>query len=121
MTDYAPAMPRRWPKALLLAAAAVYLPTLVPFVAGPLTGCGHCVATYLTLLPIVPGIVAGALVPAKGGLVSCLLAGALTAALLVAATALARRLPARDLTAAFAVLTPLIGVESFLFAVMLRA
>lgn len=41
------------------ALAVVYVPSLLPFVAGPLRECDHCVATYAKLLPLVPGAFAG--------------------------------------------------------------
>ena len=111
---------RRWPIALLLAALAVYLPTAVPFVVGPLTECDHCVSTYLGLLPVVPGVIAAAAVhPAD--VLALALAGAATLALLAGCTACARRLRGRDLAAVFVVLMPLIGLESYTLAVLLRA
>jgi hypothetical protein len=45
-------------RALLHAAAALWLPALVPIVTGMLRGCPHCQESYLVSLPIVPGILA---------------------------------------------------------------
>lgn len=44
--------------ALLRAAAALWLPALLPFVFGPLTECTHCVQEYLQLLAVEPGFLA---------------------------------------------------------------
>jgi len=112
---------RRWSRALPLAALAVYLPTAAPFAVGPLTECGHCVTTYLQLLPVVPGIVSLALMSSRGDAASIAIAGACTLLLLAGCVAAARRLPPRDLAAVFAVLMPLIGLESYTFALLLRA
>jgi hypothetical protein len=44
----------------LRAAAALWLPTSLPFLFGPLRECGHCVRNYLGLLPVMPAFVAAA-------------------------------------------------------------
>ena len=41
------------------AATTLWLPAAAAFVASPLTECGHCVRTYLALLPVFPGLAAG--------------------------------------------------------------
>ncbi len=50
---------RWWPRPLVSSLAAIYLGQLVPFVAGPLTECAHCVGNYLKLFPLVPGVILG--------------------------------------------------------------
>jgi hypothetical protein len=52
----APGLP--WRRALVRAAAMVWLPTLAPVVTGMLSGCGHCATTYWLSLPTVPGLLA---------------------------------------------------------------
>jgi hypothetical protein len=44
------------------AAAALWLPPLVPFVTGPLTECSHCVANYGRMYAVIPGFWPGATV-----------------------------------------------------------
>ncbi len=52
-------MARWWWRPLVTSAAAIYLGQLVPFVAGPLTECAHCVGNYLKYYFVVPGIILG--------------------------------------------------------------
>ncbi len=42
------------------AAIALYAPAVAPFLLSPLAECSHCVQNYLLLLPVMPGILAGA-------------------------------------------------------------
>lgn len=52
---------RSWGRACSLAAATLWGPCLLPFVAGPLRECDHCAATYAACLPMVPGVIVPAL------------------------------------------------------------
>ena len=51
--------PRWWLRPLGNSLAAIYLGQLVPFAAGPLTECGHCVVNYLKFYLLVPGVILG--------------------------------------------------------------
>jgi phosphotransferase system glucose/maltose/N-acetylglucosamine-specific IIC component len=75
-----------WPRsrALLLVMSALWLPTLLPFVVGPLTECGHCIRNYLCLLPVMPGIGVALFVDGAGGLVLSGIVSLLAVLLLVA-------------------------------------
>lgn len=42
-------------RAIPLAAAALWLPPAISFVAGPLTECSHCVEAYLETYVVIPG------------------------------------------------------------------
>lgn len=118
---------RPWKLAVPIALAAVYLPTLVPFAAGELTDCGHCVANYLRLLPIVPGWMIGAgLAHAFAGHPSSTMwlyvaGGAITLALVVGLLLAARRLHRRDLIALCVIVMPLVGVQAHWLGAALRA
>ena len=57
------------PVAAIIVLAALYLPGLLPFVAGPLTECDHCVSSYLAILPVLPGfLLVHAIGPSSVGL-----------------------------------------------------
>jgi len=109
---------RPWKVALPITLAALYVPTLVPFVSGPLTGCEHCVRTYLGLLPLVPGFFAGNAFVPDHTLVG---AGAVTLLLFAGLLFFARRLSRNDLLAACCIAAPLVGVQSHLLGILLRA
>ncbi|MCB1077057.1 MAG: hypothetical protein KDM64_04420 [Verrucomicrobiae bacterium] len=52
--------PRRWWLSPLWAtAAAIYTGQLAPFLIGPLTECGHCVANFARFFVFTPGVLAG--------------------------------------------------------------
>ena len=118
--------PRRpWPLAITIALSALYVPTLVPFVTGALTGPGHTMGTYACLLPVAPMWLVGLLVTSPfgasndtalhiggGGVTLVMAAGMMTAA---------RCLRSRDLLATCIVVMPLIGIQAHLLSVMLAA
>ena len=43
-------------RAMAAAVAALWLPPALPFFAGPLTECSHCVETYLKMYAVLPGV-----------------------------------------------------------------
>lgn len=57
----------KWSRAALLTAAAAYLAQLAPFILGPLTECDHCVAQYLRLYAVLPGVVPAMLLRLEDG------------------------------------------------------
>lgn len=114
----APDTRRGWLASAAIALATAYVPTLVPFVSGPLTECDHCVDTYLELLAIVPGLAAGLLV-GEGGFV--VVAGLTSAAIVVGTMLAARRLRNGATIALCGPLALLIGLESAAIAMVLRA
>ena len=72
--------PLRLPAALGIAAVALWLPPIVPFLGGPLRECSHCVANYLELYPLVPGFWPGFTVGLAFGDADSLLSRAVMAA-----------------------------------------
>ena len=48
-----------WLRCALQGLGAVYLPQVAVFLLGPVQECSHCVATYLRLFPLLPGLAAG--------------------------------------------------------------
>jgi hypothetical protein len=58
---------RSWPRAFLLAAVPVWLPTLTPFGVWMLREGDHGAAEYAKCLPIVPGVVVPVLMELPGG------------------------------------------------------
>ena len=61
--------PRRawtW-KPVGLALAYLYLPQLAPLFGGPLTECSHCVGTFFSFFPCMPGMLIGALLARDAG------------------------------------------------------
>lgn len=109
-----------WRAALVRAALTVWLPTLVPIVAGMLSGCGHCASTYGRMLPIVPGV----LVPVVAGLehTAFVVVGAVVALALFALTALLlRELPRRLGYFAQGVVALAVAGEAIALAVAMRA
>jgi hypothetical protein len=54
--------PLTWKRALGSAALVVYVPQFAALVVGPLSECQHCLGNFMMLFPIVPGMLAGALV-----------------------------------------------------------
>ena len=110
---------RSWPRAAGLTAATLWLPCLVPFVAGPLGECRHCIATYAACLPMVPGVLAPVLIDAQsawffvfGGVVT-LAMGAVVAVVL-------REMPWPWSLGVQVVVAVLIGCEALGFASLLR-
>lgn len=110
------------PRALAVrgAAATLWLPTLLPVLTGQLRECSHCLTTYLVSLPVVPGVVAAALLRCDGAMFF-VVSGAVAAALLLLVYWLWRELPRGVLIAAAAVVVIAIGAEAFAFAMALRA
>jgi hypothetical protein len=50
---------RSWPRALALAAAALYVPQLLPLVTTDLLEHGHCLSVYTRFFVVLSGLVAG--------------------------------------------------------------
>lgn len=117
----APDLPPR--RALAVAAAALWLPALLAFAFGPLTECGHCVRTYVGLLPVFPGLL-GAL-PLCGALELeqapwlWVVAGLASLALLAALARAARRARRRDVLVPLAAL--LAAAQALVLSHVLRA
>ena len=91
----------------------------MPFVAGPLTECGHCVRIYAACLPIVPGV----LVPALCRLEDAwffVAAGVVALVLFATLTLVLRELPRPWSLVAQAVGALAIGAEACGFASLLR-
>ncbi|MGC6489562.1 MAG: hypothetical protein ACON4Z_18090 [Planctomycetota bacterium] len=112
---------RPWTAAAALALAAVYLPTLLPLVVGPLRHSAGSVASYLRVAPILPGFAPGALVSQATGAPVPVAAAVFTALILAGMLLVARRRHLDDALAVAAVLGLLVGVESFFLGVALRA
>ncbi len=114
----APAPSERRLLAWLRPLGLAYGPALLPFLVGPLGECGHCVRTYATMLPLVPGAIALlAPLPNEGRFALC---GALTILVLglaVLSQRAASPLRRRLLGGALALL---IGLEALAFASLLR-
>lgn len=77
---------------LVRAAGALWLPVLVPLATGMLRGCGHCQASYLLSLPLVPGVLPPALVGLDGA-AFFVAAGVVTLAAFAALAAALHALP----------------------------
>lgn len=109
-----------WRRALVRAAATVWLPTLAPVVTGMLSGCGHCATNYWLSLPTVPGLLAPVLLQLEDA--PFFVVGGLVALLLFALTALLlRELPAKLGYAAQAVVALAVALESVGVAAAMRA
>lgn len=116
----APPLGLPWRRALVRAAATVWLPTLVPVVTGMLSGCGHCASTYWLSLPTVPGLLAPVLLQLDDA--PFFVVGGLVALLLFALTALLlRELPAKAGYAAQAIVAIAVAFESVGIAMAMRA
>ena len=107
--------PGFWPS-LLRAVAWLWLPTLLPLAVGPLSECGHCVRTYLMLMPLVPGTV-GLMVRNAWGMVLAVL---LSLALLAALTAAFLRLQRITAHAVGLLLACVSGAQALLLGNLLR-
>lgn len=59
-------LPRARCRALLEAAAVLWLPALVPLLTGMLRDDSHVFWTYVAMLPVVPGTIVAALLQAQG-------------------------------------------------------
>jgi hypothetical protein len=59
MRDSTTSPARAWPRSLALAAAALYLPQLLPLVTTDLRAHGHCLAIYARSFPILSGLLPG--------------------------------------------------------------
>ena len=115
-----PALDLPWRRALVRAAATVWLPTLVPIVTGMLSGCGHCATTYWLSLPTVPGLLAPVLLQLDDA--PFFVVGGLVALLLFALTALLlRELPPKLGYAAQAIVALAVAFESVGLAMAMRA
>lgn len=110
----------RWLHAALLAAAAAYAGQLAPFVAGPLTECGHCVQQYAKLYAVLPGVVPAMLLQLKGGTFFAVAAIG-TAAVFTAVAALLRILPPRGRGVVLAAAAITLGGWALAFSYALRA
>ncbi|MFK7738851.1 MAG: hypothetical protein AB8H80_00910 [Planctomycetota bacterium] len=108
---------RPWWRAILFGLLALYGPTLLPLVAGPLTESASSTATYLRLLPVLPGALVGLFARNQFFFVS----GLLTAMLGTMTIAGARRLRGRDLFAAYILLIVLIATASYTMSLAMRA
>lgn len=53
-----PTQPPNRRRRLAIAAATLWLPTLLPALAGMLADCGHCATNYWLSLPVAPGLLA---------------------------------------------------------------
>lgn len=116
----APLLGLPWRRALVRAAATVWLPTLAPVVTGMLSGCGHCATTYWLALPTVPGLLVPALLQLQGA--PFFGVGGLVALLLFALTGLLlRELPAKAGYAAQAIVALAVAFESVGLAMAMRA
>ena len=114
-----PPTERSWPRAFLLAAVPVWLPTLTPFGLGMLRESEHAAASYAKCLPIVPGVLVpllmelpGAWFFAVGGLATLVLASVLAVAL--------RELPRPWSFAAQGVVALAVSAEAVGFASLLQ-
>lgn len=110
---------RSWKLAAVLAALTSWGPCLVPFVAGPLHECSHCVHTYAVCLPIVPGVI----VPVLCNLDDAwfFVAGALVAlAVFSTLTFVLRELPRPWSLGVQAIAALAIGAEAYGFASLVR-
>lgn len=116
----APVLGLPWRRALVRAAATVWLPTLAPVVTGMLSSCGHCATTYWLALPTVPGLLAPVLLQLDDA--PFFVVGGLVALLLFALTALLlRELPAKAGYAAQAIVALAVAFESVGLAMAMRA
>lgn len=114
------APPRTWRRALALAGLTVWLPVAVPLVVGPLHECGHCVSTYLSCAPIVPGVLAPVLFDLRGAWFY--VAGVLVALLLFGGLGLVlRELPRPGSVVAQWVVIVAVALQAYVFALALRA
>ena len=114
-----PPAERSWPRAFLLAAVPVWLPTLTPYGVGMLRESDHAAASYAKSLPVVPGVVVplllelpGAWFFAVGGLATVVLASVLAVAL--------RELPRPWSLGAQAVVALAVSAEAVGFASLLQ-
>lgn len=126
---------RRWLFAVGLGAGALFLPAALPLLAGPLRGHAHCIETYLSLAPVLPGFTLASLVsgfanqagielPPPGDLLDGA-AGwaavvAVQAALLVGVSLLARR-KGRGPNGALVVVAVTMGFLYYGIAALIRA
>jgi hypothetical protein len=116
----APPLGMPWRTALLRAATVLWLPPLVPVGLGLLADCGHCGATYLLLLPIVPGV----LVPVLLGLDDAwfgIAGAAVTLALFGVVAVALRELPRALAIATQALVSAAVAFEAIGLAYALRA
>ncbi len=111
---------RSWRRAMLLAAASVWLPTLLPVVLGMLHDCGHCLCTWWLCMPMVPGALPAVLLQLEdawffvvGGAVSLALFGGLALVL--------RELPRPWSHLAQSVVVLAVAAQAIGFAFALRA
>ncbi len=109
-----------WRAALWRAAAASWLPTLVPILFGLLRDCGHCQGSYLLSLPIVPGVLLPALCQLDDAWFF-VVGGATTLALFAGLALLLRELPVRLGWVAQGLAAVLVAFEAIGFAMALRA
>lgn len=112
-----------WRRALLEAAAVLYLPQLAAFVIGPLTECDHCTGLYIRLYPIVPGHPFGMALVLLTGMQSDLpffLVWGAGAVLLLAGVTWGMRLLGRRRLWLAAPVALLAGVHSVMLAHLLR-
>jgi hypothetical protein len=106
-----------WPRALFAAVLAIWLPSLLPFVFGPLTGSADCVRAYLEVLPVFPGLVPSFLVGVREGWIFPV-AGAITLGFGLCVTWLVRTACYK---AFVLVVTALVtGAEALFLGVLLR-
>ena len=109
-----------WWRALVRAAATVWLPTLVPVAFGMLRDCSHCATNYWLSLPTVPGLLAPVLLQLQDALF--FVVGGLVALLLFALTSLLlRELPPKLGYAAQAIVALGVALESVGIAAAMRA
>ncbi|MCA8966236.1 MAG: hypothetical protein H6838_04680 [Planctomycetes bacterium] len=111
---------RSWRRACALAALTVWLPVLTPVVLGTLDGCGHCVSTYWTYSPIVPGVLVPVVLQVGDGWFAVV--GVLVALLLFGGLSLVlRELPPPWSFLAQWVMMLAVGGQAYGFACALRA
>lgn len=111
---------RSWTRAASLAALTIWSPCLVPFVAGPLRECGHCVGTYAACLPIVPGVIVPVLWDFQGAWFFFGGAALFTLGLLGVLALVLREVPRPWSLAVQAVVALAIAAEAYGFASLLR-
>ena len=121
MNDVTPTRPGTR-RSVLVALACVLGPTAVPYMVGPLTECGHCVASYSTYLPLVPGLWASAQLTGDPGSPAWFLtAGAIVLVALLVAFLVFRYASGRVAAGALATIALLSALQSIGFSVLLRA
>lgn len=109
-----------WIRAALLTAVATYLAQLAPFIFGPLTECDHCVAQYLRLYAVLPGVVPAMLLGLENG--AFFAAAALgTLSVIAAVTGLLRILPRAGRILTLVVAAGTLGTWAVAFSHALRA